>query len=219
MAPSAIFQDPAGNPAGTRDREAAISTHASPGRPPATSHAAIEQAAFALFADRGFEATTVEDIAAKAGISRRTLFRYFPSKADIPWGRFDESLAGFRATLEMNDQLPLWQAVQRAVVAFNRFDPSALPQHRERMRLILATPSLQAHSVLMYEQWRMVIADYAGRRCAAHPMSALPQTVGHVSLALAISAYEQWLRTETTSIEDLLDATFQILSDVIGEDL
>lgn len=219
MALRAIFQDPCGTPWGLGDREAEISSHPSPGRPPATSHAAIEQAAFALFAARGFEATTVDDIAAAAGISRRTLFRYFPSKADIPWGRFDESLTGFRATLDANDPLPLWQAVQRAVVAFNRFDASALPQHRERMRLILATPSLQAHSVLMYEQWRMVIADYVGRRCGMHPKSALPQTVGHVSLALAISAYEQWLRTETTSIEDLLEATFEILRDVVGEDV
>ena len=58
------------------------------GRPPVTDHSAIERAAFDLFDEHGFEATTVEDIARAAGIGRRTLFRYFPSKNDIPFGNF-----------------------------------------------------------------------------------------------------------------------------------
>ena len=69
------------------------------GRPPATSHAAIESAAFALFEERGYEATTTEEIAERAGIGRRTLFRYFPAKADIPWGQFAEGLGRFRTAL------------------------------------------------------------------------------------------------------------------------
>jgi len=52
-----------------------------PGRRRATSRAELEQAAFALFAVRGFDATTVDEIAAAAGIGRRTFFRYFPSSS------------------------------------------------------------------------------------------------------------------------------------------
>jgi len=54
------------------------------GRPEATSHAAIEQAAFRLFGDSGFDATTLDAIAAEVGVGRRTLFRYYASKNDIP---------------------------------------------------------------------------------------------------------------------------------------
>src|SRR5437660_7051579 len=50
------------------------------GRPPATTRGDIEAVAFALFARNGFEETTVEEIAAAAGIGRRTFFRYFGSK-------------------------------------------------------------------------------------------------------------------------------------------
>jgi len=176
-----------------------------PGRPPATSHAAIEQAAFALFLEFGFDQTTTDQIAEAAGIGRRTLFRYFPSKNDIPWGQFDDNLDYFRATLDsMPADIPAWQAVQQSVVLFNSLDPAAVGQHRMRMRLILTTPSLQAHSVLMYERWRSVIADYLARRLDLQPTDLLPRLAAHVSLALAICAYEQWLDEPGASLEQLL---------------
>jgi len=182
------------------------------GRPPATSHAAIETAAFALFAARGFEDTTVEDIAHAVGIGRRTLFRYFSSKNDILWGQFDSSLENLgRSLRQPPDNLPVFDAVHRAIVAFNRLDAEAIPQHRQRMTLILRTPALQAHSVLRYEQWRAVIADYAAERYGLDRDSLLPRTIGHVSLALALTAYEQWLETEDTFLEDLLNASVSTL--------
>ena len=177
-----------------------------PGRPPATSHAAIEAAAFDLFTKHGFDETTTDDIAEAAGIGRRTLFRYYSSKNDIPWGEFDASLTHFREVLaKESHDIPVWMAVQRGVVEFNTFDDAALDQHRARMRLILQTPSLQAHSVMMYERWRAVIADYVGMRTGQPPGSLLPRTVGHVSLSLAVSAYEQWLKPRAPKLTTLLD--------------
>ena len=188
------------------------------GRPPATSHAAIEAGAFLLFAERGFEVTTLDDIAEAVGVGRRTLFRYFPSKNDIPWGQFDQSLAHFRATLAaMPAELPLWNAVHRGVVLFNTFDPAVVAQHRMRMTLILQTPSLQAHSVLMYEQWRMVIAEYVAERRGLKSTDALPVTIGHVSLALAISSYEQWLRQPRKSLTGLLENSLASLRTYLGD--
>jgi mycofactocin system transcriptional regulator len=176
------------------------------GRPVATSHARIEQAAFRLFAECGFAATTLDAIAAEVGVGRRTLFRYYRSKNDIPWGQFDRTLAGFRDILEgQPPDLPLHEAVRRSVVRFNEFPDDAEPPHRERMRLILTTPELQAHSVLRYAEWRHVIAEYVATRLGAAPGDLLPRTVGHVALALAMSAYEAWLDDDSTSVPVLLD--------------
>ncbi len=164
------------------------------GRPVATSHAAIEQAAFRLFASHGFAGTTMEAIAREAGIGKRTVFRYYQSKNDIPWGRFDRTLDHFRALLDdQPDDLPVHAAIHRGVMEFNRFPADARPPHRERMRLILTTPELQAHSVLRYAEWRRVIAEYVARRTGAHPDDLVPRVAGHASLAISLSAYETWL--------------------------
>ena len=187
------------------------------GRPPATSHAEIERAAFRLFARGGFDGTTLDAIAGEVGISRRTLLRYYDSKNDIPWGRFAETLDGFRATLAATPaDLPLYEAVHAAVLAFNHFDLDAHPSHRERMQLILRTPTLQAHSVLRYGEWRRVIAEHVALRLDLRPDDLLPCTVGQVSLALTLSAYTHWLDHPDLALRDLLDTALAGLRNYLG---
>lgn len=186
------------------------------GRPVATSHAQIEAAAFRLFAERGFDDVTMADIAAEVGVGRRTLFRYFESKNDIPWGQFASTLEHFRRLLaSMPADLPLWEAVHRGVLAFNDVPEGADPPHRDRMRLILDTPALQAHSVHQYADWRAVIAEYVADRTGLQPADTLPRTVGSVSLALAISAYEGWLADPASDLSALLDETMRSLRDYL----
>jgi mycofactocin system transcriptional regulator len=183
-----------------------------PGRPVVTTHAAIEQVAFQLFAEQGFEGTTLEDIARRAGVSRRTIIRYFSSKNDIPWGHFSVTLDHFRKILsEMPTDLPLWQAVHCGVVRFNDFPPDANPSHLARMKLILETPALLAHSVLRYAEWRSVIADYVAVRLNLNSTDPTPVVVGHVSLALALSAYERWLTDPQASLTETVDEAMATL--------
>jgi mycofactocin system transcriptional regulator len=189
----------------------------SPGRPPATDHGAIEAVAFRLFAERGFDATSLDDIAGAVGVGRRTLFRYYKSKNDIPWGQFDASLVHLARYLdEMPLDIPVHEAVQRAVIEFNRLDPEAVASHRQRMYLILTTPALQAHSVLRYQQWRAVITKFVARRLGLEPGDLLPRTAGQVTLALALSAYEQWLTDAESSLDALLAATLSALKSYLA---
>ena len=187
------------------------------GRPEATSHAEIEQSAFRLFAERGFDETTLDAIAEAVGVSRRTLFNYYRSKNDIPWGQFDQTLDHFRTLLhEQSEELPVWEAVHRAVRQFNVFPSDARPPHVERMRLILHTPALQSHSALRYRDWRGVIAEYVGERLGRPANDALPVLVGHVSLALAQSAYDAWLADPTQSLPDLVTEQMTLLREHLG---
>ncbi len=188
------------------------------GRPEVTSLSDIEQAAFRLFVDRGFEKTTMEAIAAEAGVARRTLFRYYRSKNDIPWGQFDLALDQFRTRLaEAPRDAPLYEAVHSCVVEFNRVDSDTVPSHRERMALILGTPALEAHSVHRYREWRQVIAEYVAGRTGQGCQALLPQIVGRVSLELTLSAYERWLADEDTDLLGLVSAAMDELRAYLEE--
>lgn len=187
------------------------------GRPSATDHTTIEHAAFRLFDEQGFDDTTMDQIAEAVGVGKRTLFRYFPSKMDIPWGRFDDSLHLFQDQFDaVPDTTPIADAVHSCVIAFNAFDESILDQHQVRMRLILTTPALQAHAAIKYEAWRRVIAQFVAGRLSLGVDDRVPRLIGHVSLAVSVAAYEQWLEDPTRSLTELLDAELQALRDYLS---
>lgn len=188
------------------------------GRPPVTTRVEIERVAMRLFSERGFDDTTVDDIAAAAGIGRRTFFRYFGSKNDVVWGEFHAGLERFRASLEAaGDDVPLSEALRRAIVAFNALPAEQVPVHRQRMGLILGVSSLQAHSTLMYAAWRRVVGEFVARRRGEDPDDLVPRLVGHVLLGAAVAAYEQWLATPEAQLPALLDATVTATLQGLGE--
>jgi mycofactocin system transcriptional regulator len=177
-----------------------------------TTRTELELVARELFTERGFEATTVDDIAAAAGIARRTFFRYFASKNDVVWGDFQQGLSDLRRRLAGADpQQPLLAALREAVLAFNALEPSEESQHRSRMDLILRVPALQAHSTLMYAAWREVIAEFAAQRLGADTGDLLPQLIAHSCLGASLTAYEQWLQRLGSSLPALLDEALQAL--------
>jgi TetR/AcrR family transcriptional regulator, regulator of mycofactocin system len=184
-----------------------------PGRRRVTSQAELEHVAFELFEANGFEQTTVEDIAAAAGIGRRTFFRYFPSKNDIPWGVFEPELERMRARLKACPcEVQLMDAIRAALVDFNRVEPAQISRHRRRMELILRVPALLAHSTLRFAAWRDVIAEFVAERTDQRPDSLAPQAVAHAVLGVAVAAYEQWLDDENAELGTLLDLAMRHLA-------
>jgi TetR/AcrR family transcriptional regulator, regulator of mycofactocin system len=183
-----------------------------PGRRRVTSQAELEQLAFGLFEANGFEQTTVEDIAAAAGIGRRTFFRYFPSKNDVPWGMFELELERMRGRLKACPRdIQLMDAIRVALVDFNQVEPGQIPRHRRRMELIMRVPALLAHSTLRFAAWRAVIAEFVAERTGQRPDALAPQAIAHAVLGVAVAAYEQWLDDENAELGALLDAAMREL--------
>ena len=190
-----------------------------PGRPRVTSRAELERAALDRFALQGIDHTTVDDIAVAAGISRRTFFRYFRSKNDVVWGDFDGMLGELEARLAAAPtDGPMMTTLRDEVVRFNAIPPEGVAAHRQRMALILYVPALQAHSTLRYAAWRAVVADFAARRMGTAADGFGPRLVGHVALAAAVAAYEQWLTTPDADLAPLLDVAFDAVALRFGED-
>ncbi|OCG76355.1 mycofactocin system transcriptional regulator [Microbacterium sediminis] len=194
-----------------------VAVAARPGRAPVTSAAELGRVGLELILDRGFDAVTVDDIAAAAGIGRRTFFRYFSSKNDLPWGDFNALLTRMRAHLaEVPRSVPLAEALRDAVVEFNRFPDDEMPQHRKRMAVLLETPTLVAHSALRYEEWRRVVAEFAADRLGIAPTSLVANATGRACLAITLAAYEHWLRDEDAVLTDLIRGGFVELARVFG---
>lgn len=165
-----------------------------PGRRPSTTRSSIVDVALALFAKQGYEATSVDQIAEGAYISRRTLFRYFPGKAAIAWGEFDvqiDLMLDYLAGIPSGT--PLREALADALVAFNTFPDSQTDFHRLRMRLLLNVEELQAHSTLVYADWRRAVAGFVAEYRGESIDDLVPAATAHAALGIALSAYRLWV--------------------------
>ncbi len=183
------------------------------GRPAVTSREDLEVVALQLFAERGFEATTVDDVAEAAGIGRRTFFRYFASKNDVIWGDFDGALEHLRARLaEVPPATALVDGLREAVLEFNALPPGAERQHRVRMAMVLHTPALQAHSTLRYAGWRAVVAEHVATRTGQGAEEFGPQLLAHQLLASCVAAYEHWLAQPGSDLQALLGEAVSTLA-------
>ncbi|WP_205547884.1 mycofactocin system transcriptional regulator [Leucobacter sp. wl10] len=179
------------------------------GRARATSAGELSHIALDLFFEHGFDETTVTDIARAAGIGRRTVFRYFPSKNDLAWGEFETMLESMRSHLAtLPEDMPLQAALRDAIIEFNRFPDDELHYHRERMRLLLNVPSLAAHSTLKYAAWREVVAEYVALRRHERPTDLVPRASAWICLGVCLSAYEQWLAADDADLLELIDRAF-----------
>jgi mycofactocin system transcriptional regulator len=184
-----------------------------PGRPRTTSREEIGSVALALFAQRRFEHTTLDDIAAAVGISRRTILRYYASKNDIVWGTFGEHLAGLRARLAAADPSePMLDTLRRAVVEFNDYGPEQQQDLRLRMTLITTVPALEGHSMVRYAEWSDVIAEFVARRLAVAVDEQLPQLIAAVALGAAMATYRHWIRHPDADLLAELDRAFSLLA-------
>jgi mycofactocin system transcriptional regulator len=182
------------------------------GRPPSTSRRQLEVVALRLFTDQGFDTTTVDQVAAAAGVSRRTFFRYFESKADVLWNTFDQEVETIRRLLaRTSDDLTMMDAIRSAVVAANHYQADDVPELRTRMNLIGSVPTLQGNATLHYEAWEQAISDFVADRIGRPPTSLFPLAVGRAVLAVCRAAYDRWLARADTDLQVYLDAAIRAL--------
>jgi mycofactocin system transcriptional regulator len=188
------------------------------GRPRSTTQSEISRTALELFARRGFERTTLADVAAAGGVGRRTLFRYFASKNDLVWGDFDWVLDRLRAALVTEDRgRGTMDTLARAAVASNRYEGEALEELRIRMRLITTVPALQAHSMVRYASWRAVVAGFVADRLGKRPDDLVPLTVGHMALATSTAAFVRWVEHPGEDLEAHLRSGYARLARAFDE--
>ncbi|WP_225116944.1 TetR family transcriptional regulator [Bradyrhizobium sp. BRP22] len=118
----------------------------------------LTRAAMALFLERGFEATTLDDIVAAADISRRTFFHYFASKEDVVFAWQEESTAALIAAVAARPaEESMLAAAENAIIAMaGQLDPG---EAVAMARLKRDNPALQARDQVKYEKLERALAD------------------------------------------------------------
>jgi mycofactocin system transcriptional regulator len=183
------------------------------GRPSGTSARALELIALRLFTERGFDDTTVEDIATAAGVSRRTFFRYFDSKTAVLWHEFDGEVDALRAAFAaVGDDVPLMEAIRQVVVGVNSYRAQDVPELRTRMNLITGVPALQASAGPHYDAWERAVTDFAATRLGRPADSLYPLAIGRTTLAACRAAYDRWVSRADSDLTTYLDLALRALA-------
>lgn len=169
---------------------------------------AITDTAMRLFTEQGYEETTIAQIAREAGVSQRTLFRYFGTKEDLVGG--DQEALGRLLKTAVERQpadVSAWEALRTgliAVVTANRTQEQTL----ERMRLVLSTPSLRARYVQKRLNWQSELLPVIQSRMGLDhdPRDPRPRALVAAAIACADAAIETWVASrESLDVVELYD--------------
>lgn len=166
----------------------------------------LAQAAMELFSERGYEQTTVADIAARAGLTERTFFRHFADKREVlfPVGTWFRDLFVDAVTAAPAEATPLQAvtlAVEAAAVTLER--ETGRERAAARQRVILANPELR-------ERELSKMADVAAATAAAQRGRGVEEPAASLTAELGIAAFRvafgRWLADgEQRSLLELTD--------------
>ncbi|WP_206787146.1 TetR/AcrR family transcriptional regulator [Amycolatopsis sp. MtRt-6] len=150
----------------------------------------LAQAALELFGERGYEQTTVADIAGRAGLTERTYFRHYPDKCEVMFGKAGELEQRFAsAVAEAPDSLAPIDAIAAGLDAVSR-EFAGRREHRERQAVIAAHPELRERELTKYAAMSAALAGALHRRGVAEPTATLAAEAG---IAVFKVGFARWL--------------------------
>ncbi|HEX3426595.1 MAG TPA: TetR family transcriptional regulator [Acidimicrobiales bacterium] len=152
----------------------------------------LEQAALDLYGERGFEQTTVAEIANRAGLTERTFFRYFADKPEVLfWGAGALQELIVTQVAEAPDSAAPIDAVASALQATAGIFQERRESARQRQAVIDANLDLREREVIKLAKLASAIADALRRRGVSDPAASLTAEAG---IAVFKIAFERWIK-------------------------
>jgi AcrR family transcriptional regulator len=181
------------------------------------SRGRLEEAAFALYGERGFDSTTVAEIAARAGLTERTFFRHFADKREVLFAgspALQELLVSTAA--EAPDHLAPIDAVAAAVEAAGAQLEERRERARQRQTIIAANAELRERELVKLASLASALADALRGRGVGDPAASLTAEAGIAVFRIAV---ERWLdEANTRSLPELVrDSLDQLKAVTAGQ--
>jgi AcrR family transcriptional regulator len=181
----------------------------------------IAAAARDLFASQGYEKTTVEAIAERAGVARRTFFRHFRSKDDAIFPDHAGIAAMTEAHLEALGDVPPITALASGVKMIFRSYVDAPVVSVERYRLTRSVPALRDREIASVSRYTRLFSSYLRRRFGDEPGAGLrAEAVAAAYVAAHNHVLRAWLRSSGEGDPmPALDAAFEWVAARFGADV
>jgi len=170
---------------------------------------ALQGAAIELVGRRGFGAVTVDDVAAAAGVSRRTFFNYFPTKAAALFDPDPDDADRLHQLLATADQSSgVWPALRSVCVAFASGHERVLAVRR---RLMTEDPELDAYNRTAHLHVRLAIARWTSEQLPEDPFAA--RLLAETAAGVLMTAFTTWSPDEDpTMFPTLVARGFDLLA-------
>jgi AcrR family transcriptional regulator len=176
----------------------------------------LKRAAMALFLARGFEATTIDDIATAADMSRRSFFHYFASKEDVVAAWQEDAAAALVAEILARpaEESMLTAAENAIAAAIKRINPT---EAAAMSRLKHDNPALQARDRLKYEKLERALADGLAQRSGRKSDRLKARLVAMIATGAMRVGGESWLSEGTRDKpEAFVKRTFDAIRAILG---
>jgi AcrR family transcriptional regulator len=159
---------------------------------------ALEESAMRLFTEKGFDGTTVEEIADSADVSARTFFRYFATKDEVLFGDHEPRLEAMRELLAAR---PADEPVIASIEALLRALGDLLVEHRERALVQSEVSKARVQILGLFrqhqEEMSEVIASFVTDRLSQDGQVRMrARVVASAAMGAYIAASTEWLRTD-----------------------
>jgi AcrR family transcriptional regulator len=182
-----------------------------------TVRSTIAEHAIPLFCERGYDRTTIDDLARAAGIGRRTFFRYFDTKDDVVLWRFD-MFARHAVTLlrERPAREPALTALEHALTEASEFYNQQPEQTVRILRLTEETPSLYAQQLLQQDRWKGWFADVLRERGKFGEGSVQPEIAAAAGFEAMAIAVRRWVDAPAVGLSQQISRCFAALRKVVS---
>jgi AcrR family transcriptional regulator len=175
----------------------------------------LQAAAMELYLERGFEQTTVAEIAERAGLTERTFFRHFADKREVLFIGQDELKQVFVGTVaDAPDDLAPLEAVAVALHAVAaQFEPGR-SWSQERQKVINANPGLQERELIKLAGLSAAIAETLRERGVDDPVASLSAESG---ISIFHIAFRRWIATDNSrTFSEIITESLAALKVVAG---
>jgi AcrR family transcriptional regulator len=179
------------------------------------TRAAIVDAALELFERKGFEATTVEDIAAAADVSPRTFFRYFESKQDVVMAKTNEKGDNLATLLTARPpEEPPLEALRRTILGVISEMVAGDDGSLREMRVMMGTPELRTMALDHFHEHQDELAVALAGRMGLAPDAFTPRLLAGVVSTALWALVDRWVAegADPARMVPMIDEVFDMLA-------